>query len=71
MIVDATKPIKEAMSVARRAKRKEFHRESIGVIGIIFVRLVNPVKKVNKFDLPVPSDLYMRIKTGRPNRQKR
>ena len=36
MIVDATKPIKEAMSVARRAKRKEFHRESIGVIGIIY-----------------------------------
>ena len=71
MIVDATKPIKEAMSVARRAKRKEFHSESIGVIGIIFVRLVNPVKKVNKFDLPVPSDLSIRIKTGRPNRQKR
>ena len=38
---------------------------------IEFSAAYNPEKKVNKYDLPVPSDLSMRIKTGRPNRQKR
>jgi hypothetical protein len=71
MIVEAANPIRSAISVARRAKRMEFHREAIGVMGIIFVRFVNPVKKANKPEGPVFIDLSRRAKTGRPNKQKR
>ena len=71
MTVEAANPIRAAMSEASMANRKEFHREAIGVIGIIFVRCVNPVKKANKPEPSKRSDLSSRMRMGKPNKQKR
>jgi len=69
--MEASIPIRTAMSAASRAKYSEFHKEEIGVMGITFVRFVNPVKKAKKFELPWFRDRSKRMKIGKPNKQKR
>tara|TARA_B100001142_G_scaffold162914_1_gene162918 strand:- start:41 stop:316 length:276 start_codon:yes stop_codon:yes gene_type:complete len=56
MTTEVSIPMKTAISVARRAKYSEFHKEEIGAIGTTFVRFVKPVKKEKISELPKLSE---------------